>query len=159
MNNYYNINNINDTYFNNANNNINFTENSTNMISRTYGINQLSGVFFSNFNIELLQDEIRKYIYFNSENNTIIGKQSVDELKIIMKSIYLSNRNKLSEYREIDDQVKFLNNLVILECGRIIKTNLSQHLHYIKNIDYKPTFQELPKNVSNKGIKNLEMYK
>ena len=135
------------------------TENPSNIISRQYETSDLTNLYFSNHNIELLQEEIRKYIYFNSENNTIIGKQSVDELKIIMKSIYLSNRNKLSEYREIDDQVKFLNNLVILECGRIIKTNLSQHLHYIKNIDYKPTFQELPKNVSNKGIKNLEMYK
>ena len=159
MNNYYNINNKNKNFFYNTNNSTNFTENSTNMISRTYGLNELSGIFFSNFNINLLQDEIRKYIYFNTENNTIIGKQSIDELKIIMKSIYLSNRNKLSEYRNIDEQVKFLNKLVILECGKIIKTNLLQHLHYIKNIDYKPIFQELPQNVSNKGIKNLEMYK
>ena len=148
-----------DTKFKNKNNFVKNTENGTNIISRTYALNDLTGLYFSNDNINLLHDEIRKYIYFNTKNNQIIGKQSDTELKIIMKSIYLSNRPKLSDYNKILEQVKYLNRLVILECARIIKTNLSQHLHYVKELNTMPQFQELPKNVSSKGTKNLEMYK
>jgi len=147
------------TYFKNNNNCIKKTENSTNIISRTYGVNQLTGLFFSDDNIELLQDDIRKYIYFNTKNNNIIGKQSYDELKIIMKSIYLSNRNKLTDHKNIIEQVKFLNKLVVIESSRIIKINLSQHLHYVKELNTMPLFQNLPENVSLKGTKTLEMYK
>lgn len=145
-------------FLKNNNNCYKNTEEGTNIISRTYGINDLTGLFFSNDNINLLQEEIRKYIYFNS-NNTIIGKQSYTELMIIMKSIYLQNRPKLTDYKDVINQVKFLNRLVILECGRIIKINLMQHMHYIKELNTMPQFQELPENVSLKGTKNLEMYK
>jgi len=147
------------TKFINKNNYTKNTENGTNTISRTYSLNDLTGLFFSNDNISLLHEEIRKYIYFNTENNSIIGKQSDTELKIIMKSIYLSNRPKLTDYTNTISQAKFLNKLVILECTRIIKTNLLQHLHYVKELNTIPIFDQLPKYVSLKGTKNLEMYK
>jgi len=148
-----------DTKFKNRNNLTKNTESSINVISRTYEPNDLTGLFFSNDNVNLLHEDIRKYIYFNTKNNSIIGKQSDTELKIIMKSIYLSNRPQLTDFKNIIEQVKFLNKAVIIECGKIIKTNLSQHLHYVKELNTMPQFQELPKNVSSKGTKNLEMYK
>lgn len=162
MNNYYGIGRVNtqgNTFFHNKNDCIINTEDGTNIISRTYGKNSLMDLYFSNNNRELLQEEIKKYIYFNTENNYIIGKQNDDELKIIMKGIYLQNRHKLSFNNNIHEQTKFLNKLVILECSKIIKTNLLQHIHYVKELNKKPIYQNLPQNVSNKGIRNLEMYK
>lgn len=162
MNNYYGIGRVNTNgknVFHNKNNCIINTENGDNIISRTYGSNDLTALYFSNNNRELLQDQIKKYIYFNTENNYVIGSQNDDELKIIMKGIYLSNRQKLSFNTNVYDEVKFLNKLVILECSRIIKTNLLQHIHYVKELNKKPIYQNLPQNVSNKGIRNLEMYK
>lgn len=162
MNNYYGIGRVNTNgknYFHNNNNCIINTENGDNIISRTYGSNELTALYFSNNNRELLQDQIKKYIYFNTESNYIIGSQNDDELKIIMKGIYLSNRQKLSFNINVYEQVKFLNKLVILECSKIIKTNLLQHIHYVKELNKKPIYQNLPLNVSNKGIRNLEMYK
>jgi hypothetical protein len=162
MNNYFGLGRVDtstDTKFKNKHNLTKNTESSTNVISRTYEIDDLTGLFFSNDNVNLLHEDIRKYIYFNTKNNSIIAKQSDIELKIIMKSIYLSNRPKLTDFKNIIEQVKFLNKTVILECARIIKTNLSQHLHYVKELNSMPQFQELPKNVSSKGTKNLEMYK
>ena len=76
-----------------------------------------------------------------------------------MKSIYLSNRSKLSDHINIIKQTKTLNKYVILECSRIIITNLNQHLHYVEELNKTPYFQELPKNLSIKGTKTLEMYK
>jgi len=139
------------------NNNCKNTENPANILSRTYGSNKLTGLYFSFDNINLLQDEIQKYVYFKT--NKVIGKQSIDDLKIIMKSIYLSNRSKLSDHINIIKQTKTLNKYVILECSRIIITNLNQHLHYVEELNKSPYFQELPKNLSIKGTKTLEMYK
>ena len=147
-----------DTKFKNKNNFVKNTENGTNIISRTYALNDLTGLYFSNDNINLLHDEIRKYIYFNTKNNQIIGKQSDTELKIIMKSMYLSKRDKLT-HDNVVNQVKSLNKMVILECSRIIEINLLQHLNYVKDLNKLPNFQELPQNVSNKGTKYLELYK
>ena len=77
-----------------------------------------------------------------------------------MKSIYLTNRSKLTDYRDVLQQVKFLNKLVIQECCKIIKTNISQHLHYVNNLDSElKNTMNLPVNLSSKGTKTLELYK
>ena len=143
--------------FNNVNNNFTYTECGTNIISRTYSNNNLTELYFSNNNINLLHEEIQKHVYFTT--NQIIGKQSNSELQIIMKSIYLSNRPKLTDYNNIINQVKFLNKLVIQECVRIININVLQHKHYIEELNKIPDTMNLPKFVSSKGTKNLEMYK
>lgn len=136
------------------------TEDPVNIISRTYGTNELIDLYFSHMNRDEIQNDIQKWIYFNSYSNMKIGKQSDTELKIIMKSIYLSNRHKLSDYMNILGQVKLLNKLVITECCRIIKINISQHLHYVNNLDteWKNTMN-YPLYLSNKGSKTLELYK
>ena len=136
------------------------TEDPANIISRTYGTNELINLYFSDINRDEIQNDIQKWIYFNSYNNLKIGRQSDTELKIIMKSIYLTNRSKLTDYRDVLQQVKFLNKLVIQECCKIIKTNISQHLHYVNNLDseWKNTMN-LPVNLSSKGTKTLELYK
>tara|TARA_B000000475_G_C15951579_1_gene429028 strand:- start:209 stop:691 length:483 start_codon:yes stop_codon:yes gene_type:complete len=145
------------TYFYNNNCSIN-TEDATNMISRTYGIDNLTSLYFSENNINLIQEEIIKYLYNKSNGKYNIGKQSDTELKIIMKSMYLSKRDKLTD-NNVVNQVKSLNKMVILECSRIIEINLLQHLNYVKDLNKLPNFQELPQNVSNKGTKYLELYK
>ena len=48
--------------------------------------------------INMLKNEFED-VYFKT--NKVIGKQSIDDLKIIMKSIYLSNRSKLSDHINI----------------------------------------------------------
>lgn len=145
------------TYFYNNNCSIN-TEDATNMISRTYGIDNLTSLYFSENNINLIQEEIIRYLYDKSNGKYNIGKQSDTELKIIMKSMYLSKRDKLTDSNVVN-QVKSLNKMVILECSRIIEINLLQHLNYVKDLNKLPNFQELPQNVSNKGTKYLELYK
>ena len=130
------------------------TENSINIISRQFEINDLTRLYFSNHNIELVQEEIRKYVYYYKD--ILLSNQSYDDLKIIMRSIFILNRHKLTGYKNTISQVKYLNKLVILECCRIIIPNLEQYLTYIKDIKDTLNIQEHPRSTSIKGTKSGE---
>tara|TARA_B110000093_G_C12642470_1_gene274835 strand:+ start:95 stop:505 length:411 start_codon:yes stop_codon:yes gene_type:complete len=130
------------------------TENSINIISRQFEINDLTRLYFSNHNIELVQEEIRKYVYYYKD--ILLSNQSYDDLKIIMRSIFILNRHKLTGYKNTISQVKYLNKLVILECCRIIIPNLEQYLTYIKDIKDTLNIQDYPRSTSIKGTKSGE---
>ena len=70
----------------------------------------LSCTFFSGENIQILQNAIRKGVYDRSNGQYIIGNQSPDELKIIMRSIFLEHSNNLP--CDIKYQIIKLNTLV-----------------------------------------------
>lgn len=71
----------------------------------------LSSTFFSQENIEALQYGIQSGVYEKSKGKITIGKQSTDELKTIMRSIFLQYSQNLSS--NIVSQVKTLNELVL----------------------------------------------
>jgi hypothetical protein len=71
----------------------------------------LSSTFFSEQNINVLQNAIQQGVYNKSNGSFVIGKQSYDELKTIMRSIFLQYSQNLPQ--EIIDQVKTLNGLVL----------------------------------------------
>lgn len=71
----------------------------------------LSDAFFSGENIQALQNGIRAGVYKNSNGQYLIGEQSPDELKIIMRSVFLQfSKNQPSN---IAEQITILNNLVL----------------------------------------------
>ena len=74
----------------------------------------LSCTFFSKENIVILQNAIRKGVYDKSNEQYIIGPQNYDELKIIMRSIYLEHANNLPY--DIKNQITQLNKLVVKFC-------------------------------------------
>jgi hypothetical protein len=49
---------------------------------------QLSDIFFSKQNIQLLQNGIRAGVYERSNGQYVIGPQDCDSLKIIMRSVF-----------------------------------------------------------------------
>lgn len=71
----------------------------------------LSNAFFSGTNIQILQNGIRRGVFKSSNGQYTIGEQNTDELKIIMRSIFLQNAN--NDESKISIQVKILNNLVL----------------------------------------------
>ena len=71
----------------------------------------LSDAFFSAQNIKMIQNGIRAGVYKKSNGNYIIGEQSYDELKIVMRSIFLQNSKNLAI--NIPQQIEELNNLVL----------------------------------------------
>ena len=71
----------------------------------------LSDKFFSAQNIKIIQNAIRVGVYKRSNGNYIIGEQNYDELKIIMRSIFLQHSKNLAI--NIREQIEKLNKLVL----------------------------------------------
>lgn len=73
--------------------------------------NVLAQVYFSTYNVQIIQNGLRAGVYKKSENRFVIAPQNIDTLKVIMRSIYLQH----AEHREEDikGQVEKLNQLVL----------------------------------------------
>lgn len=71
----------------------------------------LSSVFFSSKNIKILQNGIRSGVYQRSNGQYLIGEQNEDELKIIMRGVFL--QNSLNLPNNIKEQVESLNKIVM----------------------------------------------
>jgi hypothetical protein len=122
---------------------------STSIISNIVVPNAVSRTFFSNTNMERLQVAIIDKVYQVCEKR--IGKQSYEELQIIMKSMYLQYSKNLPT--NIEEQVAELNKMVIDECVNRIVPNVLQYIGYIKDITAPIPVMPLAQNVSNKGYK------
>lgn len=120
-------------------------------ISHTIENNELSNVFFSQNNIDVLQEGIRYVVYKNSQH--IISRQSEMELKIIMRSTYLQYSHNLPY--NILEQVKSLNQKVLDFVVPRIISEIGQYIYYIKDISSQPIPMERSKNVSSAGTKFL----
>ena len=109
----------------------------------------LSTLFFSEENIKILQNAIKRGVYERSSKQFIIGEQNCDELKIIMRSIYLQDSTNLPY--DIKHQISTLNNLVT---EYAIKQIYSEAVSYIKyKIDASTIHApiNLATNTSSKG--------
>jgi hypothetical protein len=121
----------------------------TSLISNIIVPNALSRTFLSNDNMERLQLEIIDGVYKSC--NKKIGKQSYQELQIIMKSIYLQYGKNISY--DIEGQVLTLNKYVVDECIRIIVPNVLQYNKYLDDITSPIPVMPRSQNVSSKGTK------
>lgn len=74
----------------------------------------LSLAYFSAPNIQILQNGIRAGVYKLSKGQYKIGEQSEDQLKMIMRSIFLSYSANMPH--SITQQIKALNDLVLDYC-------------------------------------------
>ena len=71
----------------------------------------LSTSFFSEKNIQILQNGIRAGVYERSNGQYVIGQQDCDSLKIIMRSVFL--QHAANQNRNIAGQVDQLNKIVL----------------------------------------------
>ena len=71
---------------------------------------QLSNAFFSANNVQIVQNGIRSGVYNRSNKQFVIGEQNQDELKIIMRSIFLQYSKNLPD--NIPRQINELNKYV-----------------------------------------------
>ena len=121
-----------------------------------YGIQEkttLNQLFFSKPNMNIIQDNIRYRVFLNTNKKHIIDKQSDIELEIVMRSIYLQHSPNLPN--QIQEQIKYLNELVSNWCVEKIIPEIYQYVGYLKEIEYMPVPIEHPVNISSKGTKNL----
>jgi hypothetical protein len=75
--------------------------------------NILAQVFFSEGNVQILQNGIRAGVYYMSgEQKIVVPPQSIDNLKIIMRSTYLQY-GQYKENQHVTSQVERLNEIVL----------------------------------------------
>jgi len=90
----------------------------------------LSQAFFSQNNIQILQNGIRAGVYHRSNGQYLIGPQDCDSLKIIMRSIYL--QHSANQANNVMQQIEELNKMVLDYC---IKQVYSEAQGYMKYLD------------------------
>lgn len=74
----------------------------------------LSDAFFSAKNIQIIQNGLRAGVYEKSNGQFIISNQNCDELKIIMRAIFL--QSAVNQPNNITQQIEQLNEMVLDYC-------------------------------------------
>lgn len=111
----------------------------------------LDYLFFSNRNMDIIQNAIRKGVYDISGH--IIGKQSENELLMIMRSIFYINLPL--EFPNITKNIEFLNKAVVDQALPKILSSMKQYLIYLKDVHQNQKPNERPENDSISGTKQL----
>lgn len=117
--------------------------------------NPVSDLFFSDLNIDALQQGIRSGVYYKSCQKYNIGRQSDEELKVIMRSIYL----QYAKNRPFDivEQVRELNAYVLTYAVERVLNEVSMYNRYRQDLASLPEPMERSANTSSKGSRTLEI--
>ncbi len=91
----------------------------------------LSQAFFSVENQQILQNGIRAGVYKESNGKYIISEQSDNELKLIMRGIFLERAQNKST--SITDQIKELNQYVLSFCIPRIFGEVKGYMKYLQD--------------------------
>jgi hypothetical protein len=114
----------------------------------------LSDAFFSRTNAQRIQKAITSEVYRRSGPKKFkIDDQDVDELKMIMRGMYLqyAKNNPFN----IDGQIQDLNKLVIEWAAPRIISEIEQYQFYLNDISHLPIPLEKPLSMSSAGTKSL----
>jgi Family of unknown function (DUF5761) len=93
--------------------------------------NILAQVYFSSGNEQILQNGIRAGVYKMSSEKFVVSQQNSDQLKIIMRSIYL--QFAVHEKDNITSQVEALNKRVFAYCIPYVYAEAESYVKYLKD--------------------------
>ena len=113
----------------------------------------LSMAFFSKENIEIIQNGLRAGVF--KATNQYIGNQDYDELKSVMRSVFLQYSANRPDH--IAEQIKALNNKVLAYCVPNIVGEIDGYLKYRRDISTLAMPMQMPAMISSKGNKVLEL--
>jgi hypothetical protein len=114
----------------------------------------LSDAFFTRKNVDVIQKDIRKEIYrMSGPKQYMIDDQDVDELKMIMRAMYLqyAKNNPFN----IEGQINELNDLVVKWSAPRIMSEIEQYNYYLNDISHLPVPLPQPMSMSSAGTKSL----
>lgn len=117
--------------------------------------NELSCIFFSEQNINALQDGLRYRIWVETNGKYVIGRQSDQELKIIMRSIYYQHAR--NHPTNVVGQVQELNGKVLEWTVPEVLSNLKQYEVFRKDASSLPTPMDRSPIMTSKGTRTLEI--
>jgi hypothetical protein len=116
--------------------------------------NVLSRVFFSAENMQIIQNGLRAGVYNMSNREIVIPPQNVDQLRIIMRSIYF----QFAEHRleNVKGEVERLNKLVLDEVVPKVYGEAVGYLKYMQDQSSLVVPMELPLR-HDRNYKQLEL--
>jgi hypothetical protein len=91
----------------------------------------LTRAYFSNTNIQIIQNGIRAGVYRKSNGQYTIGAQDCDSIKIIMRSIYL--QHSINQMSNILEQIEALNTMVLDHCIPKVYLEAQGYLKYLSD--------------------------
>ena len=89
----------------------------------------LSQTYFSQQNIQIIQNGIRAGVYHKSNGQYTIGSQDCDSLKIVMRSVYL--QHAANQPNNITQQVAELNKIVLNYCIQQVYSEAQGYMKYL----------------------------
>ena len=126
------------------------------MLRGNWDKNPVAERFFTATNATFLQSTIRNEVYSRSGSKRyVIDEQSIDELKMIMRGLYLQYAK--NNTTNIEGQVRELNNLVIEWCVPRIMSEVDHYYYYLKDISHMPVPLSQPMSMSSAGTRSLPL--
>ena len=116
----------------------------------------LSKAFFSGENIKIIQNAIKAGVYDKSKGKYVIGNQSEDVLKIIMRSTYLQYSSNKSI--NITEQIIGLNKLVIDYCVPQLLSECIAYVKYKKDVSSLAVPMSRPKSTYHSNTLHFEKF-
>jgi len=114
--------------------------------------NPLNQAFFSPPNVQIIQNQMRKGVFDRSSGEFLIDDQSVDELMIVMRAMYLQYGKNQPDH--VTEQIVELNKIVTDWCVPRILSECSMHKTYLHDIQHLPVPLQQPVHLSQKGTKS-----
>jgi DNA-directed RNA polymerase subunit H (RpoH/RPB5) len=134
------------------------------LFKNLYGETPLTFLFFSDKNIQNIQNILRYNVY--KQMKYTIDNQSTNELMIIMRSLFLeySAHPKLLDESMSEDEKRKLLEKYTIEVARLNKivvdstlpkviSQIQQYVDYLRDSSKQPYYMEKPKNESVQGMK------
>lgn len=112
----------------------------------------LNRAYFSPANVQIIQNKIRREVYDRSGGEFLIDPQSVDQLMMIMRAMYLQYCRNMPT--QIPEQIDELNQMVAEWCVPKILAECSMHKTYLRDIQSLPVPMEHPVKMSMSGTKS-----
>jgi len=114
----------------------------------------LSDAFFTRTNADRIQAEIRKEVYrMSGPQKYVIDDQDVDELKMIMRAMYLQYAK--NNTFNIEGQIQELNDIIIKWAAPRIMSEIEAYNYYLNDISHLPVPLAQPMSMSSAGTKSL----
>jgi hypothetical protein len=120
----------------------------------TTGIHQktaLNDLFFSQLNVNALQQGIKNMVAVKSNGEYVIGNQSEVELQVVMRAIYL--QEAMHGKTDIVGQVRELNSKVLDFCVPRIMEEVRMYRYYKNDVSKLPTPLDRGSFQSSKGTR------
>jgi hypothetical protein len=114
----------------------------------------LANLYFSEENIQMIQNGLRAGVYEMSKTKIVVPPQNVDNLKIIMRSIYLQYA-KHSTTENVTKQIEKLNDYVLDYSIKSVYNEAQGYLNYMRDQSTLVMPMERPKQID-RDFKHLE---